>query len=74
MQFVYGEIIIQWVGLTCHYAGLFTIANMRLGIGLLFVIRNIGVSAIQGVLKCIEVYGVTVGTFRTVRYTVGVRC
>ena len=33
-----------------HYAGLFTIASMCLGIGLLSVIRNSGVSVIQGVL------------------------
>ena len=51
----------------------FTIASMHLWIGLLSVIRDSGVSAILGVLMYWEIYGVTVRTFRTVRYNVGVR-
>ena len=35
-------------------------------------IQSSWVSTIQGVLMCIEVYGETVGTFRIVRYIVGV--
>ena len=61
-------------GQPVSYVGLFTITSMRLGIGLLSVIQNSGVSAIQGDLMYYEVYGVTVRTFRTVQYNMGVRC
>ena len=42
-------------GQPVSYAGLFTITSMRLRIGLLSVIQNSGVSAIQGVLMYCEV-------------------
>ena len=48
-------------------------ACIQLGPRKLSVIRSSGVSAIQGLLISIEVNGRTVGTFRIVRYVMGVR-
>ena len=50
-----------------------SIVCVHLGQRKLSVIRSSRVSAIQGLLS-IEVNGGTVGTFRIVRYILGVRC
>ena len=52
--------------------GSLSIACIQLGPQKLSIIQSSGVSAIQGLLS-IEVNGRTVGTFRIVRYIVGVR-
>ena len=54
-------------------SGSLSITCVQLGPQKLSVIRSSGVSAIQGCLS-INVNGRTVGTFRIVRYIVGVRC
>ena len=44
------SLLVSGWGQPVRYTGVFTIASMRLGIGLLSVIWNSGVSAIQGAL------------------------
>ena len=53
-------------------SGLLSTACVQLGLRNLSVIRSSRVSAIQGCLS-VEVNGRAVGTFRIVRYIVGVR-
>ena len=53
-------------------SGLLSIACVQLGLRKLSVIRSSGVSTIQGLLKY-EVNGRVIGTFRIVRYIVGVQ-
>ena len=53
-------------------SGSLSIAYVQLGPRKLSVIRSSGVSAVQGCLS-IAVNGRAVGTFRNVRYIVGVR-
>ena len=54
-------------------SGSLSIVCIQLGPRKLSIIRSSGVSAIQGLLSN-EVNGRTVGTFRIVRYIVGVCC
>ena len=53
-------------------SGLLSVVCVQLGPRKLSIIRSSGVSAIQRLR--IEVNGRTVGTFRIVRFIVGVRC
>ena len=55
------------------YTGVSCTICIQVGPWKLFTIRSSGVSAIQGCLS-IEVNGRTVGTFRIIRYIVGVHC
>ena len=54
------------------YVRSFAIVQAQMGLKLVPVIQNSGVSTVEG-FECIEVYGDMVRTFRNVRYIASVR-